>query len=736
MRACNNKSVMIIYSRWISLTNGIAALVAAVAALLFAIVQTFAALAQYVSVSSRCSRRVTGVFDLTAGFWFHLSSLSWNPQYRMPVLTMPGLRGESVVTMERYPLQTGFRPGKNYDRGRNGYVDYGVLRVVSGTDDSKVHKEISILPTVLRSIFAMAWTPIGLALSSLTTIFCFPPAWVCSCACTGAGCCGSRRHQEDDDVKHRRNQKTSRDICLDMLKPLTFAWEWAIRYKSGTTVSNHGSSPGLEAAAWSQFLVNYQAAWWGYANIRWEWRLATMIPSDIYGATIETTMADVRLLAALAGMSCSSSPGVVARTKCGEMLTRSQHMTLGTVVYYRSGRENIAPKITRGVPVRSSRWLHCQLEVQAHLKKSRLLLSSSGEDKEHRIATLLSRPRTEYDAQLDLSLGNNLGFIFETETFRALSSGLHATDDSGWKTETIRIFLGPLGQGLAACSCLTCCTDWVLSHPAYDVKSTASDGHITTLFSYPWVYEYDTGPPPALSLQAELKTYRPVVSGFRPAHEILTSTHWSRKPGAKLIKESRIVGPVGCYTTVTNAAQGRAKIRGGLKSELEIQARRVCVDFTLYPGASPKRMCTADVCKCMGGPARIARPVRVTGTEKHSFEEAMAVAAINNDFLSRVDQAVLRRAAEEVAGWICQEDQQSQKLRREVTVCLGRAWEDVVGQGEVSEGSLELVKVVMAATEMMLRVVRRGIGMEDMWAGSEEGGQIWEDDFGGVVLGS
>ncbi|KAK4204781.1 hypothetical protein QBC40DRAFT_216595 [Triangularia verruculosa] len=710
-------------------TIGIAALVAAVAALLFAVVQTFAALAQYVSVSSRCSRRVTGVFDLTAGFWFHLSSLSWNPQYRMPVLTMPALRGESVVTMERYPLQAGFRAGKNYDKSQNGYVDHGVLRVVSGTDDSKVHKEISILPTVLRSIFAVAWTPIGLALSSITTIFCFPPAWVCSCACTGAGCCGSRHQMEDDDVKHRRNQQTSRDICLDMLKPLTFAWEWAIRYKSDTAVSNHGSSPGLEAAAWSQFLVNYQAAWWGYANIRWEWRLATMIPSDIYGATIETTMADVKLLAALAGMSCSGSPGVVAKTKCGEMLTRSQHMTLGTVVYYRSGRENIAPKITRGVPVRSSRWLHCQLEVQAHLKKSRLL-SGSGEDKQNRIATLLSRPRTEYDAQLDLSLGN-LGFMFETETFRTLSNGLHATD-SGWKTETIRIFLGPLGQGLASCSCLTCCTDWVLSHPAYEVKSTASDGHITTLFTYPWVYEYNTGPPPALSLQAELKTYRPVRSGYQPAHEILTSTHWSLKPGANITKESRIIGPIECYTTEVNAVpRGRAKCRGELKPELEIQTRRVCVDFALYPGAPTKSTCTADVCKCPGGPARIARPVRVTGTERHSFEEAMAVAAINNDFLSR--------AAEGVAGWVCQGDQQSQKLRREVTVCLGRVWKDEVGQGEqgeVSEGSLELVKVVMAGTEMMLRGVRRGIGMGDMWMGSGEGGQIWEDDFGGVVLGA
>ncbi|KAK4644519.1 hypothetical protein QC761_305503 [Podospora bellae-mahoneyi] len=115
-------------------TIGIAALVAAVAALLFAVVQTIAALAQL----------------LVPPFL----SLSWNPQYRMPVLTMPGLRSEPVVTMERDPSNAEFRPGKNYDKKRNGYLDYGVLRVVAGSDASKVHREVSMLPTVLRGSFA------------------------------------------------------------------------------------------------------------------------------------------------------------------------------------------------------------------------------------------------------------------------------------------------------------------------------------------------------------------------------------------------------------------------------------------------------------------------------------------------------------------------------------------------------------------------------------------------------
>lgn len=145
-------------------TIGIAALVAAVAALLFAVDQTIAALAQYISVSSRCSRRVSGVFDLTAGFWFHLSSLSWNPQYRMPVLTMPGLRSEPVVTMERDPSNAEFRPGKNYDKKRNGYLDYGVLRVVAGSDGSKVHRKSAFY----RHFFGVFLLWCGLQLGSLS----------------------------------------------------------------------------------------------------------------------------------------------------------------------------------------------------------------------------------------------------------------------------------------------------------------------------------------------------------------------------------------------------------------------------------------------------------------------------------------------------------------------------------------------------------------------------------------
>ncbi|KAK4644520.1 hypothetical protein QC761_305505 [Podospora bellae-mahoneyi] len=317
-----------------------------------------------------------------------------------------------------------------------------------------------------------------------------------------------------------------------------------------------------------------------------------MIPSDIYGATIETTMADVKLLAALSGMSFSSSPGVITRTKCGEMLTKSQHIVLGAVVYYRSGRENIAPNITM----------------------------------KHKITTLLSRPRTEYDAQLHaqlpLSLGN-LSFFF------------------------------------------------------------------TTLFTHPWKHNLSTGPPPALSLQAELKTYPPFVSGSQSRHEVLAPGHWSLKPEAKVVKSTRIVGPIGCFL---NPTQTRTWLRGSPGREIEFQTRSVCLDFAVL-----NKNCTAVLCKCPGGPATFASAVKTTG----SFEVLMAVAAVNNVFWGRVGKGVLGTTARELAGWVCKGDQNYKGLRREVTGCIQRALEAGGEEGVVVEGNLELVKVVMANTEVV-----------------------------------
>lgn len=102
----------------------------------------------------------------------------------------------------------------------------------------------------------------------------------------------------------------------------------------------------------------------------------------------------------------------------------------------------------------------------------------------------------------------------------------------------------------------------------------------------------------------------------------------------------------------------------------------------------------------------------------------MAVAAVNNDFLGRVGKGVLGNTARESAGWVCKGDQNDRGLRREVTDCIQRALEAGGEEGVVVEGSLELVKVVMANTEVVLRGVRRGLGVGEYvgWWSWEGGG--------------
>lgn len=44
--------------------------------------------------------------------------------------------------MERDFFNVEFRFGKNYDKKRNGYFDYGVLCVVVGSDGFKVYRKL------------------------------------------------------------------------------------------------------------------------------------------------------------------------------------------------------------------------------------------------------------------------------------------------------------------------------------------------------------------------------------------------------------------------------------------------------------------------------------------------------------------------------------------------------------------------------------------------------------------
>ena len=80
-----------------TLITAVASAVVAAAALLFAIVQATTAFSQYLASMNRCARSVTGAFHLRQGIWLYIITLTPNPRYRMPVLTMPGLHKKLPV---------------------------------------------------------------------------------------------------------------------------------------------------------------------------------------------------------------------------------------------------------------------------------------------------------------------------------------------------------------------------------------------------------------------------------------------------------------------------------------------------------------------------------------------------------------------------------------------------------------------------------------------------------------
>ncbi len=692
------------------LITGIAALVAGLAALIFAIIQTVAALAQYIQVSSRCSPRVTGVFNLTAGFWFQVSSLSWNPQYRMPVITLPGLRGEEEGAPVMEGGGNGFRPGRNFRREGNAYVDYERVRVVRGKvgEDGKREEKrpVKVLPTAVLSVFAAAWTPVGAVISALLLVMCFPPAFCCGCVCAG-GCGGYRRDF--------RLSNTARSIASDMLTPLTFAWKLAIRYKEGSG-PRMSSAPGLEPAAWCQLLVNFQDVWWGHANIRWEWRLATMIPLDVYGATIETTMADLRLLAAVGGMQPTSDPVVLARTRCGEMLVHSRHLVLGRMVYYRSGRENILPRLTRPVPTTTSRILQCTTAVHNHLAKRATAAIPASVSKltshpsRDAIAALLSRPRTEFDAQIHCSQGD-LAWLFTTETFKILANGLKATD-LGWTFDEARVFLGPLGEGVGGCSCLACCREWVTRKAAAlsDDKVRMSNERRKEMW-------------PAL----ELWVTESATIMTQPAD------------GAGL--KAKIVGPfMGCMQA--GAALPQLRVLCG--AAVPVQTLRACGSGACLDPVA---------CRC-GSIARIGKTTAGGSAAATVAKMMFAVAGMNTSWLGKCSRALLDEAADSLADWVSEQDQGSAELRRKVSRSLATAWETLTTKtspgprtaqpaqpaqplgspkGPALKANVDLVRAVMAYTEVCLMAVRKEIGSSSMWEGPAT--ELF-DDFGPVVLGA
>ena len=129
-------------------------------------------------------------------------------------------------------------------------------------------------------------------------------------------------------------------------------------------------------------------------------------------------------------------------------------------------------------------------------------------------------------------------------------------------------------------------------------------------------------------------------------------------------------------------------------------------------------------------------------------EEMWVAAAVNTKWLGKCSAAMLAAAAGSMAEWLCEPDQENSGFRKKVTDSLASAWEtvtvtpgdesapaqDVEGAKEPAiRANVDLVRVVMATTEVYLLAVRKAIGVNSMWEGPASEGY---DDFGPVVLGA
>jgi hypothetical protein len=131
-----------------------------------------------------------------------------------------------------------------------------------------------------------------------------------------------------------------------------------------------------------------------------------------------------------------------------------------------------------------------------------------------------------------------------------------------------------------------------------------------------------------------------------------------------------------------------------------------------------------------------------------STDETFAAAAINTKWLGKCSAELLGQAADSLAAWVSEPDQEKPELRQEVAGSLAAAWGrpnvntglgDAPAQpadsvkGNTLKADVNLVRVVMAATEDYLFAVRKVIGASNMWDGPVTEGF---DDFGPVVLGA
>lgn len=599
------------------ITISITAAALAAAALIFALVQTISALSQFLASSNRCGRRITGAFDLRAGIWFSLNTMTANPRYRMPVLTMSPLRTRAPMMERTRTYPNSFRPGRNFNAQSNCYVDGRRSRISSLGN----HPTLDMPNTFFRYMVAVLWAPIGAVLTLSMWTLCFP-------------CClymllkvGPKELFNEDVIEEKSDEEccgsdwcTSKSCILFSLKPVYQLFKTARQFKDpdiveGSIVKSktpkldvsvaESQTPGLEAGSWVQFLVSHQRIWWGFADLRWEWRLASLIPTDVYGASLETTVADLELLTVLAGMSVDPSVSIMAATSCGEQVTFSQHGSLGRMAYYRSTRENTRSEIKLKVPGSSSDWFYQCIEACRSGKANAFSFDErysdaivDGQPAPTNLPTViaqLARERTEYDAQLPYSCGSAM-WILACKSFQDALKNMHSTTLCPWAYREITVVWGPLGEGINSCSCNRCCDEWIAK---YSSKNPTS---IPNLSALQW---------PALKL-----------------------SHLNSPPPHQT--KERLV--VGCSQLWENTeATNLASIRG---ADIGIETAVLCTGN-----------CVPQRCRC----PPISRLLDFL-VDQHNENKVLGVVGINTYWLRRVDHEILTQAAESL---LIQDSQQS-----------------------------------------------------------------------------
>ena len=423
--------------------TGLAAAVIALSALMFAVFQAAVAFSNLMSAVSRCDRRVTGAFDLRAGFWLSILTLTPNVKYRMPVITMPGIRS-SIPAMEEKGIPKDFSPGLNFRD--NAYIDGERARVYGKRPRGPIDRP----KTAIRILRNIIWAPFGALLSLVACCVCWPSVFFCG-GCGGPGLLG-----------------------MAAIGYPIYPLFHNVRRKKGDDIErafDASPNPDLEPASWAQFLLINQMAWWGHANIRWEWRLASGIPQDLAGATIETTTSDLELLALMFGMVPTDNPKILARSSCGEEIVIIEHSVLGRVAYYRSGRENIERRIRLHPPKTACQWHH--LCIQAGRKQrtgfsqpdkrypaihDQPYLDTSTAPQQD-VLRLLCRRRSVFDAQLQFSCGDAM-WLFTHDGFLRAEAGFWELENTSWCPRSAKVFMGPIGSGVNSCSCVHCCKAW------------------------------------------------------------------------------------------------------------------------------------------------------------------------------------------------------------------------------------------------------------------------------------